>query len=1240
MRFYLALFYLYLLSCPQTEAFRIISEHDTPVIVNGGREETDHEVTMLMDRSDERLVPGTGVPLQVYNPSNPSELLKTYRIRNAGPAYRYGVVPQEYLPEATLNFYGLHCLVFNDDVNFAKLQEVYAHPTTPSVIRSRIRLKIGSMQRKVNVLRKLIYKQRNPFLIAGLAFVAGAATGYLISRAFGSGGDFQSKFDMIDASLRKIGTQLRNFDDFVKKTNQRVENQAANIDLANANIGRLQDQLDVVRGDVAKAFDHINNIVNITQLMQQQEQNDFALVESQLLSITNGSSALQDYTRQLATVTKQQVGALAEAIANTDAQLQQVNIQMYNFMQDLYMRRGVIRNFWDHVDDDTGEASRPFVENIGQPPMSDDQINALSTINQAKLIGRMRVSYTLTSGSGKTAVERILSYSCDPLQISTNVMPRSTFRSLFQQLGPDDGGNGTYCYDPYGSANTRWNCSCAIILEEYTCTLSTSKLYPWDWSNNTASLSLSEEAYGLCGNQNPQKTSLALVDNLPTQSNVFTSMNAWYTWFRNFCGTLPFVASTNNATKGMKWRVYSDLHDAWQDFSLNGTTTSDVCSPDISFFLNQDNNVQRPAYAIYSFWKLSYDQNQRYALLELQKSLYGVMTSNVDEEPRLFATHPSDADTARCHYFYYTKVSDKKVTLYQVDPLSIEHVVYVSADDGPEVPVVLNGTGITQIPLTDGGRPATAESQLILSTDFSNLLPGSFKMVGPFIDFSSEPPKLYDVPFADIGDGTPSSRRHKVNWLYQKLRHGPDALITAATYLNDTANSYMPRYLGDSPVDYARTVVQVPGGKYLCADAFDAHNQVVPVLGANKDLCTQMKFFRMNLDTTNPDQMILTYRPDSYTISVSLKLPSGIYKQQIATSCPSNYSITKADDQWVFSFFTTQVEPSTIIVKISKFNQQVQCAPEGPFTYSYWAGNPASHALAACGQMYINVYMYDSDLPCYAEPGISADVEHRAVDGPVVPSYVRQAITYSADIGLQQAVLIDGALSSLRYQMSSLPYKYWSSLDAFDQAVTDNLNRQQEIYVQIRVNASGEAQKAIDNEIARLQNDTQQVIDNQRILLQYAQDVRAALAISANYSRLEALYANQSRELAKRIDVQQDDLEDTIRRTNDIKVSTDCNSQSGIFGAITCTVKNAFSNMFSSIGSFFGVLLNIAFYVLLFVLLLCCLGPCIRVLAPVLQSSFTSVTSAVKDVSKPKETPTSPRPQRSMFSRVPEIDSQ
>ncbi len=1074
----------------------------------------------------------------------------------------------------------------------------------------RMKRTVGRLRGAVD--RSLTTTERCPFCFGVIGGIIGGALFSLTSGGGGGCSYCQAQFDEIKNTLGDLKTQVLAANAFNKATSDAITGFSQQFQDQGKLNSFMQTQISSLSGGISIVNNQVQAVVEQIGYMSSNLTSSFAavhLVQQQSAAVDNSLYLSQ---QALMNATAAQFQRVTSALSTTMFQINDLYQRVYAVYTDREMHRNLRKAFHEQLGKDvTPLPSRLFSRKPGVAPITWSQRLARRTLASAFSVSNIHLQYASLASGTYTNNDLKVTFSCDQEWVANNTIDGQVpFSYLFNALSSQ----GTACY-PTTSVSDQWTCACVLTITKTACQAKTSSnLFPWNWIK-TPAMSLSTDTATHCV-ASPVTTSIDPSQAVDTLRSVFTSTTQWNNWYSSFCQNTPFVIGTG----GKRLRMTSEEISMAMDFVYNkdDSTTPNLCDGSYSILSDTDNNVGRLSYAMYKIWQFSYKGVSAIKVPQVERELWGVIATDLQQDFNSFNERPDLVQTWRCQDITYSRVSDDTVPIYKATLTRAEHNIRVSINTGEYI--LINGN-LTTIPM--GAQNFTIKSDIVLTSDYQSLLPGYFYVAGDIFNPDSlDPEVIYDVPWSLFGEaGTPEG--DKVNYISRNSTYAPSELFEAQQWRDDYHVRFEANKATVYPAMYMRRAQNL-GGRFSCGGDIPEDGDITKTSASAKgdyNLCTLLRFFQM---VTNYNTGTLYLRPNSFAYQFSqVQVPMGTYSQTFRTGCPTSYSVVNGTNEAEVTLETTIATDVTIKVILTQSGSGCQFPDISTRTYS--ASSPLVLTIPPCGSQYLQVTTLLTDLGCFSDPGLFLQVYQTSQTGIALPPSIVTALSVAQDYTALQIAegLAANVLAQHQIALIGNPAVY-ADFGKAAAAVVKAIEDRDKALIE-----SAASQGAYDkiyqnllNKVGPLQQNFTQAMLIQLAAAKLALDLMSAMAgrdIAGLALNVSLRYNDSAEATAKLVA----SIEKTIDVMNWAKAKqqeeSDCKGSglTAIFTQMFC----GFKNIFSSFGSFLSTVFSFIPILVIAGLVICLAmhcGPCaIKGVASAAEAGGHAASDAVK-ASKPK----------------------
>jgi hypothetical protein len=667
-----------------------------------------------------------------------------------------------------------------------------------------------------------------------------------------------------------------------------------------------------------------------------------------------------------------------------------------------------------------------------------DNRYAQSSIQNAARLARTRLLYTFDDGGTRKAGERIFEYVCDREYLLAHSMPGIDFKTMFRFMGPAPFNSTTACY-PGTVESDHWSCYCVIVQYFYTCPLKeNAPMFPWGWAQ-TGSLQYAPEAATHCdggptGVGISPHLDLTLNNMISTTGSVFSTLESWTSFLSYFCQQTGQTLMPDTVT-GHRVRVTSDSFGSFVDLDLNDRNGTSVCQADPLQLLILKDNRFRLSYVIYQYWTYAYEVAGSILFPIWEKMIYGGPPTDVNYEVNPWSLRPDLHTTLDSTTMSFVKISAEGISEGAFKPTQSaygDNLPVSPGQDATKIPVysvqisdisysatmvvdynIPQGLKINTSTISTGNCDQINGLNTVCSA-ISLELDDEFKEVSSILtniiiagDFDLPDAPIYDIPPSLMKTGTAGSLCRSMMYMFQPRtvsdtgnNYGNDwkVPINARDWVATNKVAFDPTCVTESPHYYLKHKDPDTGE---CDGDLDIHLNYAGTDRTENDYCRLLHFYKLDAiaDRTVPAAYWI---PKKYTLGVTFQVPQGQFVQNIRSSCPTFYNITKNKQSltgvW---FFTNSTSEVTVNIVYTIYGSKALCPgntlPPAIDRITYSSIKPYYYEAQECGSQFVNVSPLDTDQLCYPAPGLDMYRAHSGSDGPIVPSQVNQQITIVKD---------------------------------------------------------------------------------------------------------------------------------------------------------------------------------------------------------------------------------------------------
>lgn len=554
----------------------------------------------------------------------------------------------------------------------------------------------------------------------------------------------------------------------------------------------------------------------------------------------------------------------------------------------------------------------PFVDDIGTPPMSYNDIQLLRTKDNAVLMSEVLLQGTFYTNAGYFASETSIAILCDPTRIA-NFSTAINFDFILRLIGPSTP-NAPACFDT-GNA---WFCDCVFRVNQtnvhYDGVLSppqapNNPLFPFEFTNAGTPMRLDPQTYRVF----PQCTQQTLVAKTCAGETNPLSFFATLEEFETRLGQLCQFQWT-----GGKLRVITPRLGRFSDISVVASAYPDgyVCETDYYNITGPDfpNNNTVP-FAVFRGLSLDFTAYFTRTQYVTEKRLYGV-AGQADMRQYLGSRYPSFTNAYKSYELDLLGLVTRQdspivraVPVYELVKASEVYQLTFSINDQDDI--VANLSAPTSVKANSSvGNVTVAIGNTLSSLKGANLLDDIMLWMGPETTYTSDlrthdssgnPLVHYDFKRNSLLYNTGAKQREgALNYLEYRIdSFNPNVYFGEGMPFNQSVwagieSTLFDPYSVDSPLNYMRYVDPDTG---LCTDWMDSRYMARRTFyGPLPNLMCQIRDnFFLNTPLT-PDQSTASFLSREFAYEVEITVPSGAISMQINTQCPDSVTIARYAD--------------------------------------------------------------------------------------------------------------------------------------------------------------------------------------------------------------------------------------------------------------------------------------------------------------------------------------------------------
>lgn len=745
----------------------------------------------------------------------------------------------------------------------------------------------------------------------------------------------------------------------------------------------LQKQIEYNTDSVVQLQAEDNDLLNATQILYASVARNFDVVRQDLYAIEDGASLTWNATREAFDEVDATMNRIFSITVHIQRLLAENGRSLTHLYRETFMRRQLIAAYWKMYDTSTPQESYPLLSFTGQRPLSDAQIDARETVNQAALISAPRVQRTIQVGANFFAQQYTLSFKCSPVFAVDKMVIAPSILDLMDFLNSEGG-----CYP--GDPDATWSCTCVVVVEYDECQIAgTSTAFPWAWGNFTT-LPDQGETGSLCTGPITQNT----INSGGGQ--VLETRRQLEVFLQQFCTVT--VADGVTAADGRALRWFG--HNIPRAFDQRVATTgedSSVC--DGSFSSSKIGTaeviIKRPAPVFYNRLVYGAKVTAQRAIKTEEEAIYGKIPSDVTYWQTPFNDQARDDQTYRCNYVGFISVTERKLPIYHLSFLTMQKGLRISS----EGQVILNGSDVASpfsweatapkygVPLT--GRSSsinmTTDTGVTVLDEAAHLLKKEMYVVGDWLD-PTEPLVAYDVANAEICTlGSRTACAGRMTYLSEGTTWPgvtATSLFNASIWRQAHQVPMDVRSIGASPDRYKVQLIQLTPTKYVCGDMYDSDGTTLLNNTGLHDWCRILSYYRVSTSTIN-GRSYMEFIPNFYEQIFTVQVPGTVAIVSEHSVCPTNVTIVRAGNNVNFVLRSTSAEPISLFVSLADAGRTDDCTMLSQ-TISFSATTPYVSApipyIPGCEPTYLQYRTLHGGW-CLPEPGMLAEGTYSVSSG-------------------------------------------------------------------------------------------------------------------------------------------------------------------------------------------------------------------------------------------------------------------
>lgn len=829
----------------------------------------------------------------------------------------------------------------------------------------------------------------------------------------------------------------------------------------------------------------------------------------------------------------------------------------------------------------------PFVDDIGTPPMSYNDIQLLRTKDNAVLMSEVLLQGTFYTNAGYFASETSIAILCDPTRIA-NFSTAVNFDFILRLIGPSTP-DAPACFDT-GNA---WFCDCVFRVNQtnvhYDGVLSppqapNNPLFPFEFTNAGTPMRLDPQTYRVF----PQCTQETLVAKTCAGETNPLSFFATLEEFETRLGQLCQFQWTSG-----KLRVITPRLGRFSDISVVASAYPDgyVCETDYYNITGPDfpNNNTVP-FAVFRGLSLDFTAYFTRTQYVTEKRLYGV-AGQADMRQYLGSRYPSFTNAYKSYELDLLGLVTRQgspivraVPVYELIKASEVYQLTFSINEQDDV--VANLSAPTSVKANSSlGNVTVGLGNTLNSLKGANLLDDIMLWMGPETTYTSDlrthdsagnPLIHYDFKRNSLLYNTGAKQRegalnyleYRIDSFNPNVYFGEGMPFNQSVWAGIEATLFDP-YSVDSPLNYMRYVDSDTG---LCTDWMDSRYMARRTFyGPLPNLMCQIRdnFYLNPLMT--PDQTTATFLSREFAYEVEITVPSGAISIQINTQCPDSVTIARYAD---FSIVTVVGTGESLKYSICSLTN---CIVPGAIL---------SLPLASTFREMNQEYFFQA-WPRTADAPTAATRCFYQNDGKGVSLFFNK--TYNTDNGLpdnvyQSTMQIVSADKTQTNQMLNI---ILDIVNAIATARTDLTTNQLILSVDTNVSYLHD-NPDLDDQIDQFNNNVERIKNNSLVVAEIAKNMTLVLTLLTNLTNQQTLNALQT----------QADIDELDAKVKALQTGLDSLGQPGVGGSISFGfLDNFFHGIEKLLGLPFGLLgslsgiMNILMWFLVIGLIVClCCG--------------------------------------------------